>query len=181
MPLTPLHYAVAYLVHRWRRELSLPALIVSSMMPDADIVLTYFGTGGLQRRLLLHSLLAASTLGVLLSILLTIFLYPAVISPLFKLDRKMVEERCRFSSKLIVSCFIGCATHVFLDSLHHEFNPLLYPFLNESFDAFVLLNNWVYATTIIQSTFLTLSILILIREIGKGTENFWKRMLISAE
>jgi len=179
MPLTPLHYCIAYFANKRKRELSLPALIVSSMIPDVETPFTYLMTGGLYRRLVLHSLLGASTLGVLLSILLTIFLYPALVSPLFRLDRKMLEARCRFSSnKLVASCFVGCVTHVFLDSLHHEFNPLLYPFLNESFDAFVLLNNWIYATIIVQSTFVALFILILIREIRKGTEDFWKQMLV---
>jgi len=178
MPLPPLHYCVAYFANKRKGELSLPALIVSSMIPDVENPFTYLMTGGLHRRLILHSLLGASILGVLLSILLTVFLYPAVVSPLLGFDRKMVEERCRFSSKLVASCFIGCVAHVFLDSLHHEFNPLLYPFLNESFDAFVLLNHWIHATIIVQSMFAALFIFILIREIRKGTEDFWRRTLV---
>lgn len=178
MPLTPLHYPVAYLIHRWKRELSLPALIVGSMMPDLEVPLTYLMTGGIHRRLVLHSLLGAATLGTLLSVLLTIFLYPAVVSLLFGLDREMVEERCRFSGKLVASCFAGCVSHVFIDSLHHEHNPLLYPFTNESFDAFVLLNDWNYASVIVQSVFLALSVFILILEARRGTGGFWKRVLV---
>jgi len=178
MPLTPLHYPLAYLINRWKRELSLPALVVSSMIPDVESPFIYLITGGLHRRVILHSLFGAATLGTFSSTLLTIFLYPSIVSLLFGLNRKMVKERCRFSGKLVGSCLVGCMSHAFVDSLHHEYNPLLYPFISESFDAFVLLNDWTHATLIVQLVFLTLSILILTQEIRKGAEGFWKRMLV---
>ena len=180
MPLTPLHYSIAYLINKLRTELSLPALVVSSMAPDLESPFIFLLTGNLQRRLsVLHSLLGASTIGTLLSILLTVFVYPSLVSPLFRLDRNVVKGRCRFSGKLVASCFIGCVSHVIMDSLHHDYNPLLYPFLNESFDELILLNNLGYANFIVFSVFLGLSFLILIQEMRRGTEGFWKRILVA--
>lgn len=180
MPLNPLHYCVAYLINRWKRELSLPALVVSSMLPDLEKPFVFVMTGGVHRRLVLHSLLGAITLGTFLSVLLTVFLYPTIVSFLFKIDKGVLLEKCRFSGMLVLTSLFGCVSHVFLDSLHHEFNPLFYPFLNESFDMLVLLGDWTYATIIVQSVFLTLFILILVREIRRGAEGFWKRALVGS-
>lgn len=178
MPLTPLHAVFAYLANKGIRKLSLPALIVGSMLPDLEIPFIYLMTGGLYGRLFLHSLLGVATLGTFLSVLLTIFLYPPVVSLVFGLDREKVEERCRFSSVLLISCLLGCLSHVLIDSLHHEFNPLLYPFVNESFDSFVLLNNWQLASFIVQFVLLVILLLVLFWEVGKGTKGFWKRVLV---
>jgi len=178
MPLTPLHYCVAYLINKGKRDLSLPALVVSSMLPDLEKPFVFVMTGGVHSRLVLHSLLGAITLGTLLSILLTVFLYPTIVSFLFKIDKGVVVEKCRFSVTLALASLFGCVSHVLLDSLHHEFNPLLYPLLNESFDVLVLLGDWNYATIIVQFVFFALFILILFREIRGGSEGFWKRALV---
>jgi membrane-bound metal-dependent hydrolase YbcI (DUF457 family) len=177
MPATPLHCSIAYLVNRWKPQLSLPALLVSTMVPDLEIPFTYLMTGGLQHRLVLHSVLGAATLGTFLSVLLTVFLYPSVVSFFFKLDKEKVEEKCRFSGPLVVLCFVGILSHVFIDSLHHEFNPVLYPFVKESFDALMLTNDWTSATIIVTSVLLAL-LIFFVDEIRKGTKDFWMRMLV---
>lgn len=178
MPLTPLHCTIAYLINRWKPQLSLPALLVSTMVPDLEIPVIYLMTEGLQDRLVLHSLLGAATLGTFLSVLLTVFLYPPVISFFFKLDRERVEEKCRFSGTLVILCFVGILSHVFIDSLHHEFNPVLYPFVKESFDAFILTNDWTSASVIVTSVLLALLIFFFVDQIRKGTKDFWMRMLV---
>ena len=128
MPLTPFHYPIAYLLNKWKLQLSLPALIVSSFMPDLDSLLYIITFGRIpMERTVLHSLLGVTTLGTLLSVTLTLFLYPSLVSFLFRLDKEKVEEKCRFSVTLVVSCLLGGILHVFVDSLHHPFNPLLYP------------------------------------------------------
>jgi len=112
MPVTPLHCSVAYLINRWKTQLSLPALLVSSMVPDLEIPILFLVTGGFQDRIVLHSLLGAATLGTFLSVLLTVFLYPPAVSFFFKLSRKKVEERCRLSKSLVASCIVGGVLHV---------------------------------------------------------------------
>ena len=178
MPATPLHCNIAYLINRWKPQLSLPALLVSTMIPDLEIPFTYLITGGLQHRLVLHSFLGAATLGTFLSVLLTVFFYPSVVSFFFKLDKEKVEEKCRFSGTLIALCFVGILSHMFIDSLHHEFNPVLYPFVKESFDALILIGDWASATVIVTSVLLALLIFFFAVELRKGTKDFWMRLLV---
>ena len=178
MPATPLHCSIAYLINRWKLQLSLPALLVSSMVPDLEIPVLFLVTGGFRGRLVLHSLLGAATLGTFLSVLLTIFLYPPAASFFFKLDRKKVEERCRFSSILVASCIVGGILHVIVDSMTHEFNPVLYPFVKDSFDMFRLTNDWGSSNLIVGFVLLALLIFFFIDEIRKGTKDFWMRMLV---
>jgi len=178
MPATPLHCSVAYLITRWKPQLSLPALLVSSMVPDLEIPVIFLVTGGLQDRLVLHSLLGAATLGTFLSVLLTIFLYPHAVSFFFKLDRERIEERCRFSNVLVASCIVGGVLHVIVDSTNHEFNPVLYPFVKDSFDVLRLTNDLAASTFIVESVLLGLLIFFFVYEIRKGTRGFWMRMLV---
>jgi hypothetical protein len=178
MPITPLHPAVAYLLNRWQRNLSLPALIVGAMAPDLEIPVVYFATGGLYNRLVLHSLLGAAVLGTLVAVLLTVFAYSIAVSYVFKLDKEELEEKCHFSTMLVLCCFVGNLSHVLIDSLHHSFNPLLYPFVNESFDAFMLNNAFISPTALVSIPMFTFLILIFILEIRRGKKGFWKRIFI---
>ena len=178
MPFTLLHPAFAYLANRGIRRLSLPALVVGSMLPDLEIPVIYLLTGGLQNRLLLHSLFGVATLGTFLGVLLTVLVYPPAISLVLRIDRKKVEEKCRFSTVLCISCLLGGLSHVLIDALHHEFSPLLYPFVNESFDSFVLFSDWELASFIVHFTLFAVLLLILFWELGKGTEGFWERILV---
>lgn len=178
MPTTPLHAVFAYVANKGLRRLSLPALIVGSMLPDLEIPLLYLVTNGFYGRLVLHSLFGVATLGTFLSLLLTVFLYPPLVSLVFRVDRKKVEEKCRFSSVLLISCLLGCLSHVLIDSLHHEFNPLLYPFVNESFDAFVLFGNWQLSSFVVQFALFVILLLIFFLEIRNGVEGFWERVLV---
>lgn len=178
MPYTPIHWSIAYLAREIKPSLSLPALIVSTAVPDLEIPFVYIITGGRFDRLVLHSLLGAVTLGTVISVVFTVFAYSPLISRLFRLDSKIVRDRCRFSWSLVAVCLLGNLSHVLVDSLHHAYNPLLYPFNSNSFDALVLMNNWVLATVIVQSSFLALLVLFVIREVKHGTENIWARLLV---
>jgi len=177
MPATPLHCSVAYLINRWKPQLSLPALLVSSMVPDLEIPILFLVTGGFRDRLVLHSLLGAATLGTFLSALLTVFFYPPAVSFFFKLDRKKVEERCCFSSVLVASCIVGGVLHVIVDSMTHKFNPVLYPFVKDSFDVLRLTNDWT-SSIIVESLLLGLLIFFFVDGIRKGARGFWMRMLV---
>ena len=178
MPLTPLHTAFAYLAKKSVLKLSLPALIVGSMLPDLEIPLIYLATTSQFNRLFLHSLFGAATLGTLLSVLLTVFLYPAVVSIIFRLERKALEEECRFSSSLMISCLFGCLSHVLIDALHHEFNPILYPFVKVSFDSLVLFGNQELASSVVHLAFTGILMLVLGWELTKGIHGFWERVLV---
>lgn len=125
MPLTPFHYPVAYLVYRLDRRLNLPGLIVGSMFPDVEIpfILLVFGTR-IPHRLVLHSLLGAATVGTLLSVLLTVLVYSALIGKIFPVNKAKLKEKCRPSLPLCFSCFLGNISHVLLDVVNHPYNPV---------------------------------------------------------
>src|SRR3990170_2253509 len=160
MPYTPIHWSIAYLAREIRPSLSLPALIVSAVVPDLEIPFIYIITSGRLGRLVLHSFLGAVTLATLLSVIFTVFAYSPLVSYLFKLDSKIVRDRCRFSWSLVAVCLLGNLSHVLIDSLHHEYNPLLFPFTYDSFNALVLMDNWTLATVIVQLSFLALLVLL---------------------
>jgi hypothetical protein len=178
MPYTPIHCSIAYLARAIRPKLSLPALLVSTMAPDFEIPFLYVITGGQYPRLILHSLLGAATLGTTLSVILTIFAYSPIVSRLFKLDLKTVRDRCRFSWSMVAVCLAGGLSHVLIDSLHHEYNPMLFPLTYNSFDALIFTNDWTLASVIIPMVFLSLLVLFVAAEVKKGTKNIWKRLLV---
>ncbi|TRO47324.1 DUF4184 family protein [Candidatus Bathyarchaeota archaeon] len=130
LPITPFHYPVAYVLYKLGGKLSLPALIVGSMLPDLEIpfMVLLFGTA-VPTHLLLHSLIGSLTIGTLLATAITVFIYPKLTSAIFPIDKIKVKEKCRFSINLLFSCAIGCLFHVLLDVTNHSYNPVLWPFL----------------------------------------------------
>ena len=178
MPLTPIHSSIAYLVRALGHRLSLPALLVSTMAPDLEIPFTYLATGGQYSRLALHSFLGAATLATALSVVLTVFAYAPVVSHVFKLEYGTLSARCRFSWSLVGVCLLGTFTHVLIDAFHHEYNPLFFPFSLDSVDALVFLNDWTLASAIVSLLFFSLLLFFVVREIRRGAENFWSRVLV---
>jgi membrane-bound metal-dependent hydrolase YbcI (DUF457 family) len=130
LPVTPFHYPIANIISRLdgKLSLSLPALIVGSMVPDLEVPFVYLLTGT-QDRLVLHSLIGALTLGTIISLAFTVLIYPRLMSAVFPIDREKVKEKCRLSLTVALSCLLGCLSHVLLDVLNHSYNPFLWPFL----------------------------------------------------
>ena len=178
MPYTPIHCSVAYLATQFGPKLSLPALLVSTMAPDLEIPFLYVATSGHYSRLVLHSFFGSITLATMLSVILVVFAYPSVVSFIFKIDYKTVKAKCRFSRSIVALCFMGSLSHVLIDALHHEYNPLFFPFTYISFDALVLMNDWVLASVIIPIAFLSLLVLFVVIELRKGTKDIWRRLLV---
>lgn len=178
MPLTPIHCSIAYLARAVRPQLSLPVLLTSTMAPDLEIPFLYVITSGQYSRLILHSFLGAVTLATLLSVTLTVFVYSPLVSHLFKLDYKTVRNRCRFSWSMVLTCLMGSLSHILIDSFHHEYNPLLFPFTYNSFDALVFMNDWTLASVIISILFTSLFVFFVAKEVKRGTKDIWKRLLV---
>lgn len=129
--MTPLHYPLAYGIHRLGRgRLRLPGVIVGAVIPDIEVPLLIIFFPNLPDHLLLHSLLGAVTVGLCLAVIATRTLYAPIVSWLFGLDRGDVGRRCRITPALSMSCLLGLLSHLLVDYLIHPFNPLLWPFVD---------------------------------------------------
>jgi hypothetical protein len=93
LPVTPFHYPIAYVIYKLGGKLSLPAVIVGSMVPDLEIpfIVLFLGTE-VPHRLVLHSLLGTVTAGTILSVAITVLVYPWLTSALFPIDKRKVKK-----------------------------------------------------------------------------------------
>jgi membrane-bound metal-dependent hydrolase YbcI (DUF457 family) len=133
LPVTPFHHPVVYILYKLGGKLSLPALIVGSMLPDLEIpfMVLLFGTT-VPTHLLLHSLIGSLTVGTALAVAITVLIYPRLTSAIFPIDKLKVKEKCSFSLSFVFSCAIGYLSHVLLDVTNHAYNPLFWPFLSSA-------------------------------------------------
>ena len=178
MPVTPFHYPVAYVIYKLGGNLSLPALVVGSMVPDLEVpfIVLLFGTG-VPNHLLLHSLIGALTLGTALAIVITVLIYPKLTSAIFPVDKLKVKEKCRFSLGLVFSCALGCLSHVLLDVTSHAYNPIFWPFLpvNETPSPVVpVLGGEATASLLMH----TLMVVLFIGLFANKRKNFWEQLLV---
>ena len=129
MPLTPLHYPAGYLLSKTNKKLSLPGLIVGSVIPDIEVPIMWVLFPGVWDHLLFHSLLGVFTVCTLLAVVVTRFIYPPVISLMFGVDHGKLYEACRITPALILSCMLGALFHVLVDIPMHPYNPTLWPWV----------------------------------------------------
>jgi membrane-bound metal-dependent hydrolase YbcI (DUF457 family) len=180
VPITPLHYPIAKIIHMLgsKVSLSLPALFVGSMVPDLEVPFMYFLSGAwVQDRLVLHSFIGGLTLGTLIAIILTVFLYPRVVSAFFPIDKNRVKQQCRLSLTLVLCCAIGVFSHVLLDVTNHTYNPLFWPFvpLFETPSPIVaFLGGRDTASIVVHGSMLVLGAVLLYKERG----DFWNKALL---
>ncbi len=130
MPVTPLHYPIGFALSKTSKRLSLPGLVVGSFIPDLEVPIMWIMFPSLPDHLVLHSLVGALTIGTLAAIILTRFLYAPVVSMLFGVDRERLDEACRVTPALVLSCMLGAVFHIALDIPMHPYNPVLWPWIN---------------------------------------------------
>jgi membrane-bound metal-dependent hydrolase YbcI (DUF457 family) len=130
MPVTPLHYPFAFVVSKLDKRLILPGVIVGAVIPDIEVPLMWIFFPGLPDHLFLHSLIGASTVGVLLAIIITRVFYAPMVSLFFGVDKGELDEACKITSALAISCLIGVWSHLLLDYPMHWYNPILWPWVN---------------------------------------------------
>jgi len=178
LPITPFHYPIAKILHKLdgKVSLSLPALIVGSMVPDLEVpfVLLFTGT---QDRLVLHSLIGGMTLGTIISIALAVLIYPRLTSAIFPIKKAKVREKCHFSLAVALSCLLGCLSHVLLDVANHSYNPFFWPFLStyQTPSPIVpLLGGVTMASLIVHGSMAILFVGLFINK----RDNFWERLLV---
>jgi hypothetical protein len=130
MPFTPLHYPAGYILSKTNKRLSLPGLIVGSVIPDIEVPILRVFFPGVWDHLLFHSLLGVFTVCTLLAVVVTRFIYPPIISRIFGVDRGELDDVCSVTPSLIVSCMLGLLFHVLVDIPMHPFNPTLWPWVS---------------------------------------------------
>ena len=130
MPITPLHYPLAFALSKANKRLILPGLVVGAVIPDIEVPIMWIFFSDLPDHLFLHSLVGAAIVGTALAVLSTWLLYPTLISKIFRVDRGNLKEACSLSSMLVLSCLIGVLSHLLLDFPMHWFNPILWPWVN---------------------------------------------------
>jgi len=131
IPITLLHYPVAWGLSKLDKRLNLPGLIVGSIIPDIEVpILFIFFNGVFPDHLILHSLIGALTIGTLISTVATVLFYPILASLIFRLDKVKVKEACKLTPVLIFSCLLGNIFHILLDLPMHPYNPVFWPFVD---------------------------------------------------
>jgi len=80
-------YPLAFLFSRADEHLSLPGLIVGSVIPDIEVPFMGMFFASLPDHLFLHGLLDALTIGTLLAAAITRFLYTPIVSHVFGVER----------------------------------------------------------------------------------------------
>ncbi|MHA1755176.1 MAG: DUF4184 family protein [Promethearchaeota archaeon] len=177
MPLTPLHYSIAYLTYRIsKKRLNLPVLIVSSMIPDLEIPIIWVITSGGMDRLVLHSFLGALIIGVPLTMFIFYPLYVYFFNRVYGIKKALFNEMCSLPVNLF-SAVIGVLSHILIDATHHPFNPLFWPFVLQSFNGFILFGNLVLSSNLIYFIFLTCLLIITVKSI-LNNKNFIIQMFI---
>jgi membrane-bound metal-dependent hydrolase YbcI (DUF457 family) len=180
LPVTPLHYPLAKFIQTLdtKARLSLPALIVGSLVPDLEVPLVYLWSGTwAQDRMVLHSLIGGLTLGTLIAVTFTVLVYPWLASAFLPIDKKRVKEKCTFSFMLVFSALLGVLSHVLLDVFNHPYNPLFWPFLTlfQTPSPIVpLLGGQAMASFIVHGGMLLLFFLLLI----KNRSNLWEKLFV---
>jgi len=184
-----MHYPVAWGLSKLDKRLNLPGLIVGSFIPDIEVpFLFFFFSGVLPDHLVLHSLIGAVTVGTIISIFVTVYLYPILSSWLFHLDKEKIKEVCRFSPSLALSCMLGNLFHIFLDIPMHPFNPVLWPFVDPYNIVGILVlvfstegdiaGGFLHARILVNILMITIMGLLLTIIIVKSRKNLWERLLI---
>lgn len=177
MPAIFLHSSIAYVINKLNPKLSLPALLIGSMIPDIEVLILYYFTNGSIDRLFFHSIIGSLTIGTIVSVGVVIFIYPSFVSFLFKIDKKYIQKKCKISKTLIGLCLIGNLSHALIDATHHSYNPLLYPIINDSVNILRISSNRVFDTLIV-TVILSIIFLAFLANAWKDKKMFWKHMLV---
>ena len=177
---TPLgHFTIAQIIYKSKQSLSLPALIIGSIIPDLGIFFNFITKVNMWRDLL-HSVIGVGTLGTLISTTLVVLFYPIVVSTFFRIDKKEIGKVCSLSKNVLISSLIGCLSHVLIDSTCHDYNPLFYPFTKQSVDIFLLTSNWKFSYFLVEFLLFVLLVILIANILRKGIRGFWKQILVGA-
>ncbi|MFX1446646.1 MAG: DUF4184 family protein [Promethearchaeota archaeon] len=185
IPITPLHYPIAWGLSRLNKRFNLPGLIVGSFMPDIEVpILMVFFHGVFPDHFILHSMIGAITIGTFISTVVTVFLYPFLVSFFFRLEKEKIKQVCKLNPILVLSCMLGCIFHILLDVPMHPFNFVLWPFVDPYSIVGILVLAFAGDGNIsmgfLKANLLTTAItgLFLLGIVIKSRKNLWEQILL---
>jgi hypothetical protein len=137
-------------------------LSVGAIIPDLEVPILFLLTGETwEARSIMHSILGAVTVDLILALLLIILVIP----PFLKFfDKRLKNKRLFFFGNidlrnhktsygiLVYSILIGTISHVLIDTLHHYYNPLTFPFQQYYDFNLLLFNNLDWSNIIMQGS-----------------------------
>lgn len=106
------------------KALNTAALTAGALVPDIE-PLVYNILGVYPDRLMLHSLAGALSVDILLSLVILKMLSYARIE---RIGVNGLDKLDLFGMPVVFSAAVGSLSHVLVDSLHHDHNPLFWPF-----------------------------------------------------
>ncbi|MEM4544764.1 MAG: DUF4184 family protein [Nitrososphaerota archaeon] len=126
MPLTFLHVVYVWYILRRMNKFNLH-VVVGCMVPDLEILILYILGFGIPRSFL-HSPIGAFILAPAISILIIyILLKTKFMEKVFNVNVIRRPKELREYVNLWIVTGLSSLTHVFIDYLHHSYNPILWP------------------------------------------------------
>ena len=156
---------------------------MGSVIPDIEVLVLRFFFPDLLDHLVLHSLVGALTLGTVIAVFVTRFLYSPIISGLFGVNRERLDDACKITPSLVFSCMIGALFHVLLDIPMHWYNSIFWPWVDPldivgplvllfAFEGDIQLG-YLRANLFLNAIMIILWLIILMRNRG---ESLWERI-----
>jgi hypothetical protein len=189
MPFTIFHYPFGYWFSKVDEKLVLPALLVGSVIPDIEVPFLYlFFTGIVPDHFILHSLIGALSIGLVIAIAVTKFVYPTMINWIFKVDKVRLNEACKVTPWMVFSCAIGIVGHIAVDLLHHWYNPVLWPWVDPylvvgpvvSFFAAILATDILTGYMVANGLTHIVMLVVLVLIIAVNKENRWEKLWLGS-
>jgi membrane-bound metal-dependent hydrolase YbcI (DUF457 family) len=141
MPLTPFHLGFAWPVWMLKRnKLHFMSLSFGAMIPDLEVLpLMVLNGEGERARGLMHSFLGALTFDILAVMFFVFFVVPPVGRWVMRHSKEKwhifagvdVTKAPTNIGWALVSAYIGTLSHIGLDFLTHEYNPIFWPYYTQ--------------------------------------------------
>ncbi len=173
MVFTLLHFPQAYLLYKvFRSKFSYPGLLIGSFLPDIEVpILVILGYEVECARLVLHSIICAILFSWILSL---------IVLPFYKLLLRIfnIENVGIRISNYVLSIEVGALIHVIIDSMHHKYNPLLWPITSQNISILIPFGKQEEMHLLLHIVFLSLTIVCIYDVMRQNAVLSWKNILI---
>lgn len=172
IPFFILHFVFVWPLFVYRpNKFNFFGLSFGAIIADLEVPFLFlFVADPWEARSIMHSLLGALTINLIIVILATIYLVPIVLrymdkktenKKIFIFGRSDLREHKTTTTVVLYSGLIGTVSHLFLDALHHPYNPITFPV--EKYYSFnlILFNNHQLANALVGLITIILFILML--------------------